>query len=210
MEFSRQEYWSGWPFPLQGIFLTQGLYPHLQVNSLPLSHQENQPGWRLLDEDATGGEFQAREWHGLNSLSERSCLLPYKYIKLPWECPDVCFLPSFPYAFNLLETWNCWTLQTESPTRYWEGRLTLALPPARDCLFLRLWNCPSISSMSPSPSLRPHLLCFSDPVCAPSLTALRGPQPPAEQLQGTVRSNLVSLFWWNTIIIMLSSWCYLK
>ena len=25
MEFSRQEYWSGLPFPLQGIFLTQGL-----------------------------------------------------------------------------------------------------------------------------------------------------------------------------------------
>ena len=24
MEFSRQEYWSGLPFPLQGIFLTQG------------------------------------------------------------------------------------------------------------------------------------------------------------------------------------------
>ena len=29
MEFSRQEYWSGLPCPLQGIFLTQGLNPHL-------------------------------------------------------------------------------------------------------------------------------------------------------------------------------------
>ena len=27
--FSRQEYWSGLPFLLQGIFLTQGLNPHL-------------------------------------------------------------------------------------------------------------------------------------------------------------------------------------
>ena len=37
--FSRQEYWSGLPFPSQGIFLTQGSNPHLlcllhwQVNS---------------------------------------------------------------------------------------------------------------------------------------------------------------------------------
>ena len=27
--FPRQEYWSGLPFLLQGIFLTQGLNPHL-------------------------------------------------------------------------------------------------------------------------------------------------------------------------------------
>ena len=42
MGFSRQEYWSGLPFLLQGIFLTQGLNPHLlcllhwQAGSLPL------------------------------------------------------------------------------------------------------------------------------------------------------------------------------
>ena len=29
MEFSRQEYWSELPFPIQGIFLTQGPNPHL-------------------------------------------------------------------------------------------------------------------------------------------------------------------------------------
>ena len=29
MEFSRQEYWSGLPFPLQGIFPTQGSNPSL-------------------------------------------------------------------------------------------------------------------------------------------------------------------------------------
>ena len=29
MGFPRQEYWSGLPFPLQGIFLAQGLNPHL-------------------------------------------------------------------------------------------------------------------------------------------------------------------------------------
>ena len=39
--FSKQEYWSGLPFLLQGIFLTQGLNPHLlhwQEDSLPLNH----------------------------------------------------------------------------------------------------------------------------------------------------------------------------
>ena len=42
MEFSRQESWSGLPFPTQGIFLTQGLNPrglhllHWQADSLPV------------------------------------------------------------------------------------------------------------------------------------------------------------------------------
>ena len=41
MEISRQEYWSGLPFPIPGIFLTQGLKLCLllwQVDSLPLSY----------------------------------------------------------------------------------------------------------------------------------------------------------------------------
>ena len=44
MRFSRQEYWNGLPFLLQGIFLTQGLNLHLprilhwQADSSPLSH----------------------------------------------------------------------------------------------------------------------------------------------------------------------------
>ena len=43
MEFSRQDYWSGLPFLLQGIFLTQGSNPpllgllHGQAGSLPLA-----------------------------------------------------------------------------------------------------------------------------------------------------------------------------
>ena len=42
MEFSRQEYWSGWPFLLQGIFQTQGLNPgllHCRQILHHLSHQ---------------------------------------------------------------------------------------------------------------------------------------------------------------------------
>ena len=48
--FPRKEYWSGFPSPfhslLHGIFLTQGLKPHLlhwQADSLPLSHQGSPP-----------------------------------------------------------------------------------------------------------------------------------------------------------------------
>ena len=34
MEFSMQQYWSGLPFPLQGIFLTQGSNPALESPAL--------------------------------------------------------------------------------------------------------------------------------------------------------------------------------
>ena len=45
MEFSRQEYWSGLPFPAVGDLLDPGIKtmslasPALQADSLPLSHQ---------------------------------------------------------------------------------------------------------------------------------------------------------------------------
>ena len=44
MGFPRQEYWSGYHFLLQGIFMIQGSNLHLlhcQADSLPLSHQGN-------------------------------------------------------------------------------------------------------------------------------------------------------------------------
>jgi len=42
MEFSRQEYWSGLPFPSPGDLPDPGINPvspELQADSLPLSHQ---------------------------------------------------------------------------------------------------------------------------------------------------------------------------
>ena len=42
MGFSRQEYWSGLPFPSPGNLADSGIkpeFPALQVNSLPLCHQ---------------------------------------------------------------------------------------------------------------------------------------------------------------------------
>ena len=49
MEFSRQEYWSGLPFPSPGDLPDAGIKPMslvppaLKANSLPLNHWENRP-----------------------------------------------------------------------------------------------------------------------------------------------------------------------
>ena len=57
MESSRQEYWSGLPFLLQGIISTQGLNPYLlhllhwQVDSLPLRHLGSPRCLRIVLED---------------------------------------------------------------------------------------------------------------------------------------------------------------
>ena len=51
MQFSRQGYWSGLPFPTPGIFSTQGLnlcllcLLHWQVEPLPLCHLESPKKW---------------------------------------------------------------------------------------------------------------------------------------------------------------------
>ena len=55
MEFSRQEYWSGLPFPPPGDFLTQGSIPcllhflHWQVDSWPPRHQGSPTSYLPLD-----------------------------------------------------------------------------------------------------------------------------------------------------------------
>ena len=70
MEFSRQEYWSGLPFPSPGVFLTQGLNqgsPALQVDSLP-SELSGKPMWK--------GEWHLKEWGLLQgSKFEEICFL---------------------------------------------------------------------------------------------------------------------------------------
>ena len=48
MGFSRQEYWSGLPFPSPGHLLDSGIepkFPAWQVDSLPLSHLESPMHW---------------------------------------------------------------------------------------------------------------------------------------------------------------------
>ena len=47
MKFSSQEYWSGYPFLLQGIFLTQGLKPVLLHCRQILYSLNHQGSWRI-------------------------------------------------------------------------------------------------------------------------------------------------------------------
>ena len=68
MGFPRQEYWSGWSFPSQGIFPTQGLNRCLllgQADSLPLSHLGS----------PTASQFRLATFQMLNSHMQLS--LPY-------------------------------------------------------------------------------------------------------------------------------------
>ena len=52
MEFCRPEYWSGQPFPFQGIFLTQGSnpdLPHCRWILYQLSHKGSPMKWQTID-----------------------------------------------------------------------------------------------------------------------------------------------------------------
>ena len=60
MEFSRQEYWSGWPFPSSGDLLDSGIKPRspaLQADSLPSEPQ----GTRQSQYSSSGGILHS--WH---------------------------------------------------------------------------------------------------------------------------------------------------
>ena len=90
VRFSRQEHWNRLLFPLQGIFLTQGLNPHLlhcQVYSLSLSHKGSPEahttqifiGIQLL--------FGAEE----RVLDDDTFLLPlWFYCSVAKSCPTLC------------------------------------------------------------------------------------------------------------------------
>ena len=73
MEFSRQEYWSGLHFFLQGIFQTQGSNPHhlhWQADSLPLSHVGK---FQAVKKNIQLNKFQRSYWlysviHELGSI----------------------------------------------------------------------------------------------------------------------------------------------
>ena len=60
MRFSRQEYWSGLPFPTPGIFLTQGSNPcflHWQADSLPLRPQGRLLGLTVIRFKFSSGTY---------------------------------------------------------------------------------------------------------------------------------------------------------
>ena len=83
MGFSRQEYWSGLPFPPSRTFLTQGLTPHLlhwQTDSLPLEPPGKPRDCIILNKIMAGKFF---------ATSERDT----KYLKHQWllrESTGIC------------------------------------------------------------------------------------------------------------------------
>ena len=100
MGFSRQEYWSGLPFPSQGIFLTQGLNPGLQ--HCRQTHHSEPPGkpskggvelptwvyretsaWRVQDvaQGSDLGNLGLPEETEVSQLSRNACP------PLPWGGP---------------------------------------------------------------------------------------------------------------------------
>ena len=63
MEFSRQEYWIGLPFPSLGIFPTEGLNPgilHCRQMLYPLNHRDpvSIPGWERSPGEGNGNPLQ--------------------------------------------------------------------------------------------------------------------------------------------------------
>ena len=69
MEFSRQEYWSEFPFPSSGAVLTQGSNLHLlhwQADSLPLSHQGSPSG--AWDRSNNLDSLDLRPWRNSNPI----------------------------------------------------------------------------------------------------------------------------------------------
>ena len=65
MGFSRQEYWSGLPFPSPGDLSDPGIQlvpPALQADSLPLNHQGSVPSVRRAVQNASGEAALCPTW----------------------------------------------------------------------------------------------------------------------------------------------------
>ena len=74
MEFSKQEYWSGLPFPLQGIAPTQGLNPgllHCRWILNQLSHKENPRILEWVAYSFSSGSSQPRNRTRVSCIASR-------------------------------------------------------------------------------------------------------------------------------------------
>ena len=95
MGFSRQEYCSGLPFLVQGIFLTQGLnsrFLNWQVDSLPLSH--------------LGSPSETLCRHQLIWCVTEFCLVRLNW-KSCWDAPEIFLSDNvYPSSTLLSASWN--------------------------------------------------------------------------------------------------------
>ena len=98
MGFPRQEYWSGLPFPPQGIFPTQGLNSNplqWQANSLPLSHQGSPMSLWFYFKERTRGSI----YTFLSLLCSASA--PLSWAPLPFLPGHTSRFPFFPKPVSL-------------------------------------------------------------------------------------------------------------
>ena len=120
MEFPRQEYWSGLPFPSPGDLLDPGIEPTspaLKVNSSPLSHQgsmllrkRKREGWR------EGGTKEGRKEVPHHVFREQQIRTAMRYHEWPKFRPL-----QTPKAVKDVEQ------QELSPVGWWECKMVL--PP---------------------------------------------------------------------------------
>ena len=105
MGFSWQEYWSGCPFLLQGIFPTQGLNLHLlhllhwQANSLPLCHLGS-----LLSDSSQPHGLQPtrllRPWDFPGKSAGEGCHCPLQLKEIAWHKEEIMALRAMCPGFK--------------------------------------------------------------------------------------------------------------
>ena len=97
IEFPRQEYWSGSPFPPPGIFLTQGLNPHF-LHLLPTVPRGESwtPAWLMLVTSLSPAPTENKLIAYSPSIQEnKNTLIQYDYAQLfkrTWDFKSQRFL----------------------------------------------------------------------------------------------------------------------
>ena len=101
MRFFRQEYWSGLPSLLQGIFLTQGSNSHLllcllhwQAGSLPLSAT-----WEAHSTEIWGAKEEVQMWIHVNGSGSSLPKTAQQHLQSLCFCP-----PSTLFCFSSVQT----------------------------------------------------------------------------------------------------------
>ena len=150
MEFSRQEYWSGLPFPSLGDLPDPGSLPHWQVDSSSLIHQGNPDCWYTFRNNVTlalpGLTIENYEltfkslapsvlnWNCRQNWTMDSCPLGQSRLK----CTSKCLNQLFPFV----ECQQC----TNTPVKF-----------VSSSLFFFFWTVPleACGILVPQPGVEP-------------------------------------------------------
>ena len=114
MGFSRQEYWSGGPFPSPGIFLTQGSNPqllHWQADSSPLSHLGRSPKSELWLSKWTHSFWHFWHIRRTNQTKRHSMTKTQEHVPTNILCDD--------WSWNGASKWNYVKSMIAIPNNSW-------------------------------------------------------------------------------------------